>query len=105
MVFRGLFVMIQTTQRTSILPGFAFARRQFGAALCTVAALLVRIQGMVRGRASHSPWSESTSTSGSAAEMSGGAHASEALPRLRRIATPLIPTADPLVEMDSDKEL
>ena len=81
--------------------GFAFAQRQFGAALCTEAALLVRIQGMVRGRASHSPWSESTSTGGSAAGMSGGAHA-EALPRLRRIANPAHSAVEPPVEVDSD---
>ena len=82
-----LFRWFRCTMQTSIVPGFAFARRQFGAALCTVAALLLRIQRMVRGRASHSPWSESTSTSGSAAGMSGVGYASEARMRLRRMGT------------------
>ena len=58
-----LFRWFRYTMQISIVPGFAFARRQFGAVLCIVAALLGRNQRMVRGRASHSPWSESTSTS------------------------------------------
>ena len=89
-VFHLFFIVFNEflkQHKISILSGFAFARRQFGAAFCTVAALLVRIQGMVRGRASHSPSSESTATGGSAAGMSGVGYASEARKRLRRMGT------------------
>ena len=100
-----LFRWFRCTMQTSIVPGFAFARRQFGAVLRTGAALPVRIQRMVRRRAPHSSLSGSTSTSGSSAEMSGGAHASEAHPRLRRMANPAHSAAEPLVEEDPDNEL
>ena len=58
--------------KTAIVPSFAFAWRQFGAVLCTGIAHPVRIQCMLRRRAPHSAVSWSTSSSGSAAEMSGG---------------------------------
>ena len=63
---------------TAIVPGFAFAWRQFGAVFCTGTAHPVRIQCMLRRRAPHSSLSGSPSTSGSAVGMSGVGYASEA---------------------------